>query len=177
MTMRLTNKGFGAIGILLIIVVVAVIGVGGWAVYHNDHKAKPAVTTKAASNTKQTTSNKKTTTQTTSTSYMDITQWGVKLPLSSPISGLYYVVSTGSQDPDGQPNTMWLGLTSITSTSCTPTPGNANNTAIAAISRATPDTTDAVSGELLTSKYPNGTTLGGYYWTADEGQGGSDTTY
>jgi Tfp pilus assembly major pilin PilA len=63
MTMRLNNKGFGLVETLLVIVVIAVIGVGGWAVYHNGHKAKTASATSSTTVSKggNTKANSKTT--------------------------------------------------------------------------------------------------------------------
>jgi len=39
MMMRLTSKGFSVVVILLIIVIVTALGVGGWTVYHHEHKS------------------------------------------------------------------------------------------------------------------------------------------
>lgn len=69
MAMKFNNKGFGLVGILLVIVAIVAIGAGGWVVYHHEHKAKPVSTVtatakvKTASTKKQTSSPKKTVTQ------------------------------------------------------------------------------------------------------------------
>jgi hypothetical protein len=48
--------GFSAIEAILIVVVIAAIGLGGWYVYHRDHKAKPASTVTSTGSTKTITS-------------------------------------------------------------------------------------------------------------------------
>lgn len=75
------EKGFSAVEGLLIILVVAVIGFGGYYVWHTQHKAKPtvAITTKSA--TKPATSTK-TTTPTPTQKYITISAWGVRVPYS-----------------------------------------------------------------------------------------------
>lgn len=164
MKIKLNDDGIGLVGVLAAIVIIAVIAFGGWAVYKHDHKTKNNAKSNGTSTTRDTQSSSAT------QSYMDIAQWGVKVPLSRAISGLYYVVSTSTQDSNGQPNTIWLGLKSIKANDCTPTALNTNNTALSALSRYTEGQTDPISGETDTSLHPYGVTIDGYYYALnDEG--------
>jgi len=165
MTRETNARGFGVIGILLAIVVIGIFVAGGWIVYHNDHKTNNVINKTTNNTAKSSKSNSSSQSATNPTqTYMDISQWGVKIPLFSEIPDLYYVVGTGTQDSSGQSNTIWLGLKSITSTSCTPTNSNANNTELASILRTPPGDTDPVSGKPISTKYPYGTTIDGYYY-------------
>jgi len=97
--LKSNEKGFSAVELVLVVVIVALIGVVGWLVYknHKDNEAKAAPvsavsTTKTATTSKSSSSDKTSTTSTNSSSqqYLDITQLGIKLPLSSAISDLSY---------------------------------------------------------------------------------------
>jgi hypothetical protein len=91
---------------------------------------------------------------------------GVKLPLSSEIKDAYYVIPANiSKDPDGLPDTALLGIKSL-DTSCgavTPAEKDFNN-ALGAIAREIPTDHDPVTGETFTQLYPNGVTIGSYYY-------------
>jgi hypothetical protein len=165
MEQRKNQTGFGTVGILLIVlVVVAVLGVSGFLVYQRHNKPSSTKNNAATSTTQTSTQPNNTTTtqtQTTTTQYLTITQWGVKIPLSSEINDAYYTPSVGSSvGADKQPNTMLVGLKSLDSSGCTAT----NTTAIALIFRALPTETDSATGKLLTQEYPNGVTLGNYFY-------------
>ena len=75
------EKGFSVFEGLLIILVVAVIGFGGYYVWHTQHKAKPTAAITTTSSTKPTTSTK-TTTSTPTQKYITISAWGVRVPYS-----------------------------------------------------------------------------------------------
>ncbi|MEI9913935.1 MAG: hypothetical protein WDN66_02945 [Candidatus Saccharibacteria bacterium] len=106
--MRLNNKGFGAIGVLIIVVVIFAIGFSGWAVYHHNHKTKPVVTTKTTANTKQNSSTKKTTQQTNpyagwQTYTSSVGSFALKYPSTWQISGFQgttAVTQVNGQDTD-----------------------------------------------------------------------------
>ncbi len=162
------QSGFGIVQIVLVVFVIAVMGVTGLVVYQH-HKTNSAKDKAAASNTQTTTQPQNTTTtqtQQTTSDYLTITEWGVKLPLSDHIKSAKYVVGTSfSNDQDGKPSGVFLGLTSLSDNSCNPSNNNNGGTgAIGALLRVLPTETDAVSGQLLTQKYPNGTTIGNYYY-------------
>ena len=111
-------------------------------------------------------SSSQTTTQKPPTqSYLSISEWKVKLPLSNDVADAYYVVSTSSQDSNGQPNTIWLGLKSLDGVShCAASSANSGQTPLASLARTSSNYTDPVSGESYQQKYPDGTTIGGYYY-------------
>jgi hypothetical protein len=162
------QSGFSTTVILLVVLVVAVLAVTGVVVYQH-HKTGSAKD-RAAANTTQTTTQPSGTTTTqpapTTTQYLTIKEWGVKLPLSSTINDAYYVVSNGSADANGQPNTMWLGLTSLggdCDASKANTPGTSKISEIGALGRALPTDHEPVLGTLYTQLYP-GVTIGKYYY-------------
>jgi hypothetical protein len=90
----------------------------------------------------------------------------VKLPLSDTIKDAYYVVGTSfSKSSDGLSSGIFLGLKSLTAPTCNPANNNVGSEgAIGAILRFLPTDTDAVTGQLLTTEYPNGVTIGKYYY-------------
>ena len=159
------DSGFSLIEVLVTLLIVAVLGLGGWYIYHRDHKVKSTSMSSGSSASHQASES---TTKPNTTTYMDISQWDIKVPLTNSIADLYYVISTSSEDASGQPNTIWLGLRSITTPSCTPSSLNSNNTELAAILRVSPTATDPVSGISYKDKYPNGTTVGNYYYALDD---------
>jgi len=168
--LSLNNKGFGLVGVLLVILVLAAAGGTGAYVYHKNHKAKTSTTTSNSSSSSKTSNNSSTTTQGSNStqnqqSHLTIKEWGVKLPLSDAIKDAYYVVSTSSQDANGQPNTMWLGLTSLNSKGCNAALANqGQSTQLGALLRVSPTETDPVSGTPYKQLYPNGVTIGNYYY-------------
>ncbi len=155
MVRRERQSGFSIVEAVLVVAAIGVIGAGGWFVYqHNRPKA-----TNAAPNTNQQTTTT-TATPAPTVSYLAIKEWGVKLPLSDSIKDAYYIPGISSKGTDGLPNQMWVGLKSIDGNGCAAT----NNIGPALIFRALPTDTDPVSGQLLTQKYPNGATIGSYYY-------------
>jgi Tfp pilus assembly protein PilX len=162
------HSGFSVIEVLLAILVIVVLAVTGFVVYQR-HKPITAKNSAATTSTQTTTRPPQTTTQ-----YLTITEWGIKLPLSDSIKDAYYVVSTGSQDVNGQPNTMWLGLTSLSgdcNASQANKPGASIITSIGALGRALPTDHEPVKGTLYTQLYP-GITIGGYYYFYISGTNG-----
>ena len=158
------QSGFSAVEVLLVFLVVAVLAVTGLVVYQH-HKPGSAKNSAAASNNQTTTQPKSiTTTQPaqTTTQYLTITEWGVKMPLSSGISDAYYVVSTSSKGTDGLPNNMFLGLKSLDSSGCAAS-SNASNAAPVMLFRATTTEVDPVSGKLVSQETP-GVTIGNYFY-------------
>jgi hypothetical protein len=159
------NDGFGIVGIILSIVVIAVIGTSGYFVIkHRDTKT----TTPTVSTSVQKPPKKKpnTTSPTPQQQYLDITQWGVKLPLSTAINGAYYAVPTGgSNDADGLPSALSLGVTSLNS-SCGVVSSSSQgfDNSLGALVRVPPTASDPTSGELYTQLDPGGVTIGSYYY-------------
>ena len=151
------QSGFSVIELLLIALVVGVLAVIGMLVYQ---RHKP-------SGVKNNTATSSATTQSAhrATQYLTIKEWGVKIPLTSAIGDAYYVADPTSKGSDGVTDQIYLGLTSMDSYGCTAA-GSVHglSSAPALIFRALPGATDPVSGQLLTQKYPDGVTIGSYYY-------------
>lgn len=85
------EKGFGAVELVLVIVIIALIGAVGFLIYKNKHQPVKVVTIKktivASSNKPTTSSSQVKLTQ----KYLDITQLGIKIPLTSSIADLSYI--------------------------------------------------------------------------------------
>lgn len=152
------DNGFGLVYIFAIIVVVAAVVVAGALVYNRNHKKtnNPTASNQTGANTAP---------QVQAQQYLDIKEWKIKLPLSSDISDAYYVVSTSSHDSNGQPNTMWLGVKSLDNVgNCNASKANSGQAPLASLGRTLPSDKDPVSGQTYQQKYPDGTTLNGYYY-------------
>lgn len=177
------QSGFGTLTVLLVIVVIAVVGVTGWVVYDHNHKANSKTSTTATDKTNQqkSLSNNNQQAQFTQQSLV-IKEWGIQLPLTDTIKDAYYIVGKDSSDgPGGVPTTMWLSVKSLTGAKCDPANNNAGERgAVGALLRLSPTDVDAVSGQPLTEKYPNGTRLGRFYYAyqswATNNPCGSDST-
>src|SRR5690348_1604483 len=132
------QAGFNIVELLVVIVVIGLIGTAGWLVYqHNRAKITGAAAGNQATNQQSST----TTTQPASTVvYLDIKEWGVKLPLSGSIKDAYYVVGISfSNSSDGLPGGVFLGLKSLTGAACNPyNNNNGGRGAIGAILRFLP---------------------------------------
>jgi cytoskeletal protein RodZ len=158
--------GFSTLVVVLVIAVVAVLAVSGVVVYqhHKSSSTKTSTKNSAATSPNQTTSQPTSTTTTqpatTTTQYLTITQWGVKIPLSSSINDAYYVVNTSAKpDASGQPYQMLLGFKSLDSSGC----AASNNVAPVLLARGSPSTPDAVTGKPISQTYP-GVTIGNYFY-------------
>lgn len=104
--MNTANKqsGFSVVEGVIAIVVVIVLGFIGWSVY-NHYSSKPAKVSSQTTSpsdgqpSKETTSS---TTATTQTAYLDIKEFGIKIPLDSSIAdATYTVLPLSSVDPSG----------------------------------------------------------------------------
>ncbi len=138
--------------LIVVAVVIAALATSGWLVYQ--HRATSSGTTPP-----------------TATRYLNINEWGIRLPLSHGITDAYYVVSTSSQDPvTGTPNTMWLGLTSLDHKGCDASSANQGlDTQLGAIVRVLPTDADPIDGVPYTKLYPGGVTIGKYYYAYSSG--------
>lgn len=162
------QAGFSTVETVIALAAIVVIGTAGFFVYqHNRTKA-----TNAQQNNSQTSSQQTTTTPPAPTvSYLTITEWGIKLPLRAEIKDAYYRPAIGSsKGSDGQPNTLLLGLHSQDNNNCAATN---NLTALAQIFRTPPSSVDPVTNKLYTQEYPNGVTIGNYFY-AYQGISNSD---
>src|SRR6185312_452859 len=110
------QTGFSIVEALIIVVSIAVLAGAGWAVYQ--HTKQSATRTDAASNPNQSTQQTTTTPPAPTVTYLDIKEWGIKVPLSDAIKDAYYLPSTGNVDEHGNVNVMWLGVRSGTAAAC-----------------------------------------------------------
>ena len=158
------QTGFSVMEGVLVIVVIGLLSVTGWVVYqHNRTKAANAA---GGAQTTSQQSNVTTTPPAPTVSYLTVKEWGIKLPLSDSIKDAYYTVPSGiSNDLDGLPSGIYLGLTSLNTSCGTTTPdSHGSDNALGAITRVPPTYTEPTSGELFTQKYPGGVTINGYYY-------------
>jgi hypothetical protein len=168
---RNSQDGFGAVEIIAISLVVVALAASGLLLFRHSHKSTP----KAA--TAPTTSQSTTPADTTSTQpaqhaqpakqqYLVIKEWGVQLPLTDDIKDAYYTTASSSKNSDGSPNTAWLGLTSLNNAGCNIHSNGPNSTAapIGSIVRVAANDSDPVTGTPYTQQYPNGTTIGSFYY-------------
>ncbi|HET8708789.1 MAG TPA: prepilin-type N-terminal cleavage/methylation domain-containing protein [Candidatus Saccharimonadales bacterium] len=94
--MNKREQGFSVVEVLVVLVVVAVIGSAGFVVYNrgkHDGKADNAQTTSATKQTTKDASAKPA--DESATTYLDIKEWGVKLPLSDALAGATYQLKNG----------------------------------------------------------------------------------
>lgn len=167
MRQRGQQSGFGTVELLLVVALVAVLAVASILTYQRDHKkvtVKGTGSTSTNQPSSQTTSTVSTQPAATTTQYLTIKEWGVKIPLPDDVKDAYYVPSTGSADTDGTPNTMWIGLKSLDASGCEATKANQGGKPLASIARVLSNETDPVSGTPYTELNPNGVTIGKYYY-------------
>ncbi len=93
--MKTNQKGFSVVEILIVIVIVGLLGTVGWLVYDRQQsKTSDSQTTTQPTEQKQETSQEETPpTDNDTQSYMEIREWGVKLPLDSSLGGLSYAIT------------------------------------------------------------------------------------
>lgn len=160
------DAGFGAVGVIAIVFVVLVAGVAVYVVYNNQQNRNQnnnAATNQSNNENQELEETTKEQTQTKPQTLV-ISEWDLQIPLSDSISDAYYVASTSSSTTEGKPNTLFIGLKSLDSVGCEAANGNKGGKPLGLIFRAKPTETDPVSGDLLTKKYPQGKTIGGYYY-------------
>lgn len=98
--------------------------------------------------------------QQSATGYLDIKEWGIKLPLSNGIKDAYYTPNIpGGSGVDGQPNQMLVGFKSLDSSGC----AVADSAAPVLLFRTSPSQVDPVSGDVVSKDYP-GMTIGAYFY-------------
>lgn len=153
------QSGFSVVEALIVIVVIGLFAVGSWAVYQRTKQS--ATKTDAASNPNQSTQQ----TPAPAVAYLTITEWGIKVPLSDAIKDATYIPAATIVDKNGRPAAMWVSTAAIEAKGCTLSNKDRDGGgAIGEIMRIEPGDTDGITGELLTKKFPNGTTVGGYYY-------------
>jgi prepilin-type N-terminal cleavage/methylation domain-containing protein len=91
-------SGFSIPEVLIALVIVAVVGGGGWLTYKNVHHKTGTVSKTAVTTPSHSTKPAAKSTAPTPQQYLDITQWGVRLTLNSTTASLYYYINP--QNPD-----------------------------------------------------------------------------
>jgi hypothetical protein len=134
----------------------------GWYVWHSKNETDKTLNQVDKTSSSQLQS--KESSLTNKQSYLIVKEWNIKLPLTNSISDAYYVVSTNSQDNNGQTNTVWLGLKSLDSFGCSANQANKSGSPLAGLIKAAPADTDPVSGATYKDKDPNGSTVDAYYY-------------
>jgi hypothetical protein len=155
--------GFGIVEIILIVLVIGLVMTGGWWIYENNRTRVGD----AANGNNQIAGNPPITgEQKPTVTYLEVKEWGVKLPLSEGIKDVYYAVPAGiSLNADGLPSGIIIGITSL-DTSCGAVTSKSSdfNNAFAEVVRVLPNETDPVSGKLYKDLLPNGLIVGNYYY-------------
>jgi hypothetical protein len=163
MKQRRTNQaGFSAGAIIAAVLVLAVIGGVGLVVFKKHVERNSAGAAQTVSPPKVTNPKPTPATPAASGAVLEVKEWGVSIPLPESLKDAYYVVSTSSANPDGSPNTIWVGLKSIPE--CTAENANRGGKALASITRSAPDYREPVSGELYMEAHPDGVTIDKYYY-------------
>lgn len=105
---RLSNTGFSVIGVVIVMLAIAILGLGGWYVWQKNQEA----TTQGQANTAQTQNNIKKADNTEAAKqaadpseggkYLAIKEWGVRFSLPPALEGrMSYSLSDTSPDEDG----------------------------------------------------------------------------
>lgn len=91
-------SGFAVLEIVLIFVILGIIGFAGWYVWHSKQNANKAYNGASASSQEKAkpSGKKKSAPAPPPQQYLVIKEWGVKIPLSSSITGAYYTISNTS---------------------------------------------------------------------------------
>lgn len=167
---RNDQLGFGVVGIILIILAMGLVGGTLWYVFEqNRPKTSDAVSNETQDQNKNNNLTKEGKPEAT-VSYLEIKEWGVKLPLGESIKDAFYVSAGPSGGPGTMPVRMWLAIEALDGDKCDPNNNNRGGRgAIGAILRFPPDERDGITGELLVNMLPNGTEIGEYYYAYQSG--------
>ncbi len=157
---------FSILSVVVVIATAAILVTAGLFVYqHSRTKVTNAASSSQATNNQQAAT---TTSPGPTVSYLDIKEWGIKIPLSSNIHDAYYVIPQSiSYNSDGKPSGVYVDVKSLNASCGDATAGNTNRSienAVGEIGRSLPTDTDPVSGKPYTQLNPDGITIGGYYY-------------
>jgi len=107
---KLNTKGFGAIEVFLILVVVAIIAGAGYMVYNSQKKTNTALDNAAKSQVDPQKSEKKEDVKPEDNEpnedHIAIKQWGVKIPISSEDNGFYYEIDSAIEQSSSDPTNL-----------------------------------------------------------------------
>jgi hypothetical protein len=160
--MKKTQKGFAVVESLLIILILVIIGFGGYYVWQTQQQTNK--TLDQASATSQKTAATKPL-GSSGSKYLTINEWGVKIPLTEPIADAYYVLNSD------RPDVAYVSLGKYKNTEC-----SAENTTVAAYFRFTADEVDQLGGTTYLSERPDSVKIGNYYYSVDHPQAACSTT-
>jgi prepilin-type N-terminal cleavage/methylation domain-containing protein len=148
MFQRLKNQqGFGIIEMLLVIILLSLVGFIGYYVYHANNKATDTYDQTTNASSAQPIANKPS--ASSPQDYLAIQQWGVKLPLTSDLSGAYYVSKN---------STVYLSLDKYKGTDCA-----ADQVSLGSLSRFTSTDRDE-DGKSMLSNVPTATKVNNWYY-------------
>lgn len=161
-------RGFGAVGIVTVIVSLLALCVIGYVVVDKRFERNSAdaaantapPTTSPKSNNTNPTAAKSTESGTT----LVVKEWGLQLTLPAAVKDAYYVPSISSQGGDGVPNMIFVGLKSLDSGKCKATGSVAAATPVSTLLRVAPGERDPVKGELYTDLYRQSVQVGDFYY-------------
>lgn len=105
------QKGFSAVEGLLILIIVAIVGGTGYFVVNAQKKTNTNLDNAAQSS--QSVAKRSKSSPTASQKYLEIKEWGVKIPLSSADSGVYYKLDPSFQQSPSDPTNLTAYATQI----------------------------------------------------------------
>ncbi|MDB5170610.1 MAG: hypothetical protein JWO35_304 [Candidatus Saccharibacteria bacterium] len=161
-TSRTRQKGFAAIEVALLVVILGIIGGTSFFVYHSNQQAGDALSSaaKASGGSPVTSAKKKvalktsvTTPTVTAPKYLTIKEWAVRLPLTSGVEDAYYIFRSGNTED------AYLSLRSLETTMCA-----ADQTTVGAISRFSQNEIDPQTDATYLSEFPEASKVGAYYY-------------
>lgn len=124
MMKRMRTDGFSAVGIVVIIAVVAAVGLGGWYVWNKNKsdESKNNSTSQSSSTTPNNGKTKKQSDPSEDGKYLVITEWGVRVALPADLKGaVTYSLGETMADPDGnqlQAAKILIANSSLTENAC-----------------------------------------------------------
>lgn len=151
------NSGFHLIIIPLIVVIIGIIGFAGWYVWDTNEKNNSATNSQATTPTP--TSSVSVTPTVSTTKYLEISEWGIKVPLSSAIQEAIYTPYTSLVNDELQ---IFLSTQNINS--LYPECAGVSPSMVEGVARYFRfANTDANVNELLQA-HPNSPKIGNYYY-------------
>jgi prepilin-type N-terminal cleavage/methylation domain-containing protein len=180
------QNGFTLVELIIGIVIVSAIGFTAYYVHHSQQSDSVAITNDSSTNTGALQANKVGTVSTPPTSlttgpqtgstatsaattapiqYLNISEWGVRVQLSAPISDAYYGITDYETDGTTVAG-IGLSLTSLKSTQC-----QSNGWSPSEYFRYTSADKDPVTGEFYTQENGTAHQIGSYYYAYEDGYG------
>lgn len=171
-----TQSGFAHVGlVLLLVIVLGVVGGGGFYIWHKNHEKKNTNTSQSTSKTAKVTNyaeclkakgsivqdsypaicvtkDKQSFTQPIEQKYLTIKEWGVKIPLAESVTDTDYRI-------DLEPIYAFMSPKSLLETDCNLEVGGSGYYV-----RFTEKSMDGETKHSYISEYPDATMLGGYYY-------------